>query len=124
VAKPADEHLALAADVPELHLEGRGQRDADAQQHDRVAHGGHKAVKGFEGAVPHDLVHRRGIQARDGIYERRVHQQRQQHGDQPHAPGAPERQVVALGDAYQRLARALLYPLFRFFTVHRRRPPS
>ena len=126
-SQAADQDLALAAAVPEAHLEGRGQRDADAEQRGQVAQ--HPAEAGHvgEGAAPHDAIDGQRVQAGDEKDKQRIDDQRQQNGDGAHGDLLGHRRALTLGNAQQRLAGhsgSLTHACSSFTRLVIRRPTS
>ena len=109
----ADEHLALGADVPELHLEGGGQAHADAQQSHGVADGDPTAAGGPESAVEHGLIDLNRIQLGDGENEDTADHQGQNHSHDADGVGLGTGDAVPFGNSQQ-----------RFFMLFHRTHPS
>ena len=92
----ADEHLSLAADVPEAHLEGRGDRHRHQQKRQRVADRHPQAAVAAHRAVDDARVDLNRIESREREYDARAHQQRQGDGHQPHRDGPQQAAVLPL----------------------------
>ena len=100
----AHQHLTLRAQVPELHLEGRGHGQRDAEQQCRFLHGDPNLAGGTEAALEHRDVYLNGVITGDEHDQSRADQHGQHDGRQTDEPGLPPDQIAPLGDANQRFA--------------------
>ena len=110
-SQAADEHLTLAADVPEAHFERRGYCQRDAQQNGNVLTQDPQLARRAEGALQHGGVDGQWVFAREQHGNQRAGDQGQQDGSPADGPGTIPGQRLALGDVNQRNMVFLIHGL-------------
>ncbi|MPM33272.1 hypothetical protein SDC9_79842 [bioreactor metagenome] len=105
----AHQNLALGADVPEPHFEGRRQAHADAQQHHGISQGDPAPPGGAEGALEHSAVNLQRVELHDGVNDDGAHHKRHGKAGKADEPAAPGCDGVPLDNADQRVLSRVVH---------------